>query len=154
MNNGSDTAFCWGCLFPHDIASEKGTHTQKRAHVCVNISMSAWVGTPGWTKNHMSSHSSSKPTWLTLTTDCEYTRQTLSHTDLFQVALAPARLCWVPLSLLHSSASPPAVPPFSPPPPAWVFACERSVRLEDEPLPNLSLLWRLLEIQKDGREKP
>ncbi|TNN22241.1 hypothetical protein EYF80_067645 [Liparis tanakae] len=72
-----------------------------------------------------------------------------SHTHLFQVALAPALLCWV---------SPPVVPPLSPPPPPpppppEVFACERSVRLEEELLPNLSLLWRVLEIQKTEREK-
>lgn len=65
----------------------------------------------------------------------------MDRTDLFQVALAPALLCWVPLSLLLSS-----VPPFSPPP-AGAFAWERSVRLEDESVPNLSLVWRLLESQ-------
>lgn len=65
----------------------------------------------------------------------------IDRANLFQVALAPALLCWVPLSLLLSS-----VPPFSPPP-VGVFAWERSVRLEDEPVPNLSLLWRLLESQ-------
>lgn len=70
----------------------------------------------------------------------------INRANLFQVALAPALLCWVPLSLLLSS-----VPPFSPPP-VGVFAWERSVRLEDEPVPNLSLLWRLLESQQEERE--
>lgn len=69
-----------------------------------------------------------------------------SHTNLFQVALAPALLCWVPLSLLHSSGSPPAIPPLSPPP--GVFTCDRSVRLENELLNNLRLLCSLLKTQK------
>lgn len=68
------------------------------------------------------------------------------------MALAPALLCWVSLFLPHSSDSPPAVPPFSPPPDE-PFACERSVRLEDEPVPSHSLLWRLLEIQQEGNKK-
>lgn len=70
---------------------------------------------------------------------------------LFQVALAPALLCWVPLSLPHSSASPPVIPPLSLA--AELLACERSVRLEDEPPPpSLSLLWRLLEIRNTDRK--
>lgn len=65
------------------------------------------------------------------------------------MALDPALLCWVPLSLLHSSARPPVIPPLSHA--AELLACERSVRLEDEPPPSLSLLWRLLEIQNTDR---
>lgn len=66
------------------------------------------------------------------------------------MALDPALLCWVPLSLLHSSTSPAVIPPLSLA--AELLACERSVRLEDEPPPSLSLLWRLLEIQNTDRK--
>lgn len=74
-------------------------------------------------------------------------RSARSH--LFQVALAPALLCWLPLSLPHSSVSPPVIPPLSPP---AFFPCERSVWLENELLPNLNLLWRLLKDQKTDGE--